>query len=186
MVQGLSQGGFMSVLIEAHTIIVRCDTVHEKYPGGWEQFVADVPNRTLCSDGEVARVAFMSPADAEMYIIHLESCGLRFCEQGSAVDIAAAFQLNGLKVPCDWLESGRFFLDKCGASVACCRLSGGDCMQLATPATWKYEGSLSQTFGIFPNDSENMGIKFLRHVNGMDVYYDNLAEKEVFVGRTGA
>jgi hypothetical protein len=30
-----------------------------------------------------------------------------------------------------------------------------------------------------------MGIKFLRHDNGVDVYYDRFADKEVFVGRTG-
>lgn len=175
----------MSVLVEAHSIIVRCDAIHEKYPGGWEQFVVDVPNHTLCSDGEIARVAFMSPIDANAFINHLEFCGLHFCENGRAVDIAATFQLSGLKVPCDWLVSGRINLDLSGASVACCRLKGGDCMQLATPARWKYEGSLSQTYGIFPGDTENMGIKFLRHENGVDVYYDNLAEKEVFVGRTG-
>jgi len=177
----------MSVLVEGHSVIVRCAAIHHRYAGGWEQFIADVPNRTLCSDSEIVRVGFMSPADEQAYIGHLGRCGLRYCENGTAVDLAAAFQLGGLKVPCDWLEFGRVYLDIgcASASVACCRLQDGACMQLATPARWKYEGSLSQTFGIFPGAAANTGCKFLRHENGVDVYYDTLAGKEVFVGRTG-
>jgi hypothetical protein len=177
----------MSVLIEAHSIIVRCDAIHERHSGGWEQFITDVPNRTLCSDGEIARVGFMSPSDAEAYINHLEWCGLRFWGNGKVIDVAAVFQQSGLEVPCDWLEFGRIYLDNncASASVAYCRLQGGACRQLTIPARWKYEGSLSQTFGIFPSAAANTGIEFIRHENGVDVYYDSLAEKEVFVGRTG-
>jgi len=174
----------MSVLVEAHSIIVRCAVIQERYPGGWEQFVVDVPNRTLCADGEIARVAFMTPEDEKAYICHLVHCGLSFCENGAAVDMAAAFQLSGLKVPCDWLEFGRIDLNLCGESVACCRLRGSDCMQLATPARWKYEGSLSQTYGLILDGARQTGSRFLRHENGVDVYYDSLAGKEVFVGRT--
>ena len=177
----------MSVLVEAHSIIVRCDAIHGRYSGGWEKFVADVPNGTLCSDGEIARVGFMSPADAKAYINYLEHCGLRVGKNGAAADLAAVFQRSGLKVPCDWLEFDRMELDtRCSAaSVAYCRLQGGVCRQLTTPVRWKYEGSLSQTFGIFPISSANTGMEFLRHKNGVDVYYDSLSEKEVFVGRTG-
>jgi hypothetical protein len=175
----------MPVLVEAHTIIVRCDTIREKYPGGWDQFVDDVPNRTFCTDGEIARAAFMTPADAEAYISNLVRCGLRFFENGTARDIAAAFQLSGLNLPCNWLEFGRIYLNHCGENLACCRFQGGTCKLLATPARWKYEGSLSQTYGIIPGEMDNTGIKFLRHDNGVDVYYDILSEKEVFIGRTG-
>ena len=177
----------MSVLVEAHSIIVRCDAIHERYSGGWEKFIADVPNRTLCSDGEIARIGFMAPADAKAYSTYLEHCGLRFDENGTAGDLAAAFQQSGLKIPCDWLEFGRIELNvNCSpASVACCRLKGGACRQLTTPSRWKYEGSLSQTFGIFPCASAHTGVEFLRHENGVDVYFDSLSEKEVFVGRTG-
>jgi hypothetical protein len=64
-------------------------------------------------------------------------------------------------------------------------LQYGYCKQLATPARWKYEGSLSQTYGIIPEGTEKTGIRFLRHDNGVDVYFDSLAEKEIFIGRTG-
>src|SRR6185369_5487283 len=169
----------MSVLVEAHSIIVRCDAIEARYAGGWEQFSADVPNRTLCSDGEIARVGFMSPADAEAYTNHLRRCGLRFCENGTALDMAAVFQQSGLKMPCDWLEFGRLYLNtdcaSASAYVACCRLRDGASLQLSTPARWKYQGSLSQTYGIFPSAAAGAGVKFLRHENGVDVYYDSLA-----------
>ena len=177
----------MSVLVEAHSIIVRCDAIHERYAGGWESFIAEVPNRTLCFDGEIARVGFMSPADAKAYANYLEYRGLSGDEKGRTADIAAVFQLSGLKVPCDWLEFGRIDLSThCpSASVAYCKLQGSACRQLTTPPRWKYEGSLSQTYGIFPCAAANTGVEFLRHENGVDVYYDSLSEKEVFVGRTG-
>jgi len=176
----------MSVLVEAHSVIVRCDAIHERYEGGWDQFSADVPNRTLCSDGEIARIGFMSPTDARAYINYLEHCGLRIGGHGTTVDLAAVFQQSGLKVPCDWLEFGRVEITHCpSASVAYCRLRGSACVQLTTPPRWKYEESLSQTFGIFPSAAASPGIEFLCHENGVDVYYDSLAEKEVFVGRTG-
>jgi hypothetical protein len=175
----------MPVLVEAHSVIIRCDALHGTYPGGWERFVADAPNRTLCSDGELARVGFMAPADSGAFIRHLVRCGLRHCGDDTAPDIAEAFQLSGLRVPCDWLEFGRMAMNGCGASVGFCRLQGGSSRHLATPAPWKYEGSLSQTFGFFPSDEVNVGLTFLRHENGMDVYYDSLAGSEVFVGRTG-
>jgi hypothetical protein len=129
----------------------------------------------------------MSPADAKAYVNYLERCGLSSDEKGTAADIAAAFQLSGLKAPCDWLEFGRTGLNtpSSSASVAFCRLQGSACRELTTPPRWKYEGSLSQTFGIFPCAAANTGVEFLRHENGVDVYYDSLSEKEVFVGRTG-
>jgi hypothetical protein len=174
----------MSVLIEAHSVIVRCDAVHQRHAGGWELFQAEVPNRTFCSDGEVARVGFMAPDDAKIYLSHLMSRGLRLIENGKAVDIAAAFQLSGLILPCDWLDFYRLSSAAFCGSVACCRLRDSAGTPLATPNHWKYEGSLSQTFGIFPDPRNNPGVKFLRYENGLEVYYDMLAEKEVYVART--
>ena len=53
------------------------------------------------------------------------------------------------------------------------------------PDGWVYEGSLSQTFGFVPTENADKSLKFLRHENGLDVYYSELTGKEVFVGRTG-
>lgn len=45
----------MAVLVEAISVIVRRDAIRGKYPGGWQGFVAAVPNGTLCYDDDLAR-----------------------------------------------------------------------------------------------------------------------------------
>jgi hypothetical protein len=40
----------MAVLVEAISVIIKRTAIDEKWPGGWEAFVRDVPNRTLCFD----------------------------------------------------------------------------------------------------------------------------------------
>ncbi len=58
----------MAVLVEGISLVVRLEALQEKIPGGWEAFRSSVPNSTLCADGEVARVGFMSPADVEAFV----------------------------------------------------------------------------------------------------------------------
>ncbi len=66
----------MAVLIEAISVVIKRIAIGEKFPDGWEVFVSDVPNKTLCADGKLARVAFMDPVDAESYIMDLEQYGI--------------------------------------------------------------------------------------------------------------
>jgi len=40
----------MPVLVEATSVIIKRSAIDEKWPGGWESFVRDVPNQTLCAD----------------------------------------------------------------------------------------------------------------------------------------
>ena len=58
----------MSVLVEGISVIIKRKKIDEMFPGGWDAFVEDVPNRTLCADDELARVGFMSSPDAEAFI----------------------------------------------------------------------------------------------------------------------
>ena len=57
----------MAVLVEGISVIIRRRVIEEKFPGGWDAFVEDVPNETLCADDELARVGFMSPDDVKAY-----------------------------------------------------------------------------------------------------------------------
>ena len=57
----------MAVLVEGISVIVRRDAIESKYDGGWDTFVDNVPNATLCADDEIARVGFMGPADVEAF-----------------------------------------------------------------------------------------------------------------------
>ncbi len=92
-------------------------------------------------------------------------------------------QQRGLAAPCDWAEFGH--VDKDNNSIAACRAVDGLNSPLLMPDGWVYEVSLSQTFGFAPTEHIDKSLKFLRHEDGLDVYYNALTGKEVFVGRTG-
>ena len=176
----------MAVLVESISVIIKAESIHQKYPGGWEAFREIVPNQTLCADNELVRIGFMTPTDVESFISKLQSAGLVFSITGEASDIAVADQMRGFTTKCCWAEFGRTSI---GANrnqeISACRLIGSKVMQVVTPPSWKFEGSLSQTYGFVPNSQVSQtGFKFLRHENGLDVYFDSLSGKEVFVART--
>ena len=174
----------MAVLVEAISVVIRKAAIHEKYPGGWDAFTENAPNQTLCADSSLARVGFMTPIDVETYIKYLEKKGLTFLEDGEACDFVVVDQQRGFTSPCKWAAFGHVNLDDDPAKrVAGCRLLGGPGEPLLQPYGWKYEGSLSQTYGFVPVGSEDKSLKFLRHEDGMDVYLNLLTGKEVYMGR---
>ena len=166
-------------------MVVRLDSVANKMPGGWAQFESLVPNQTLCADTEIARVGFMTPQDVKSFVEKLRACGLEFLRDGEAIDIAVADQMRGLTSGCSWLEFGHQSMGDDGPRVAVCRLAGSEIMDLATPADWTFEESLSATFGFVPTEHLGKALKFVRREGNMDVYLNSLTGKEVFVGRTG-
>jgi hypothetical protein len=175
----------MAVIIEAISVVVRADSILNKFPGGWDGFKNIVPNQTLCADNEIARVGFMSPQDVESFLKKLQSNGLGFLRDGEAIDIAVADQMHGITSKCSWLEFGHVNMGSTGPRVATCHLVGSQVMEVVTPPGWEFEGSLSSTFGFVPSEHAEKGMKFLRHEDGLDVYFNPLTGKEVYVGRTG-
>jgi hypothetical protein len=173
----------MAVLIEGISVVIRIDALLNKFPGGWNAFVLTVPNKTLCSDNEIARVGFMTPQDVKAFVTQLEQSGLEFIRSGIPVDLAVIDQRQGPMKPCEWLEFGHINIDPT-AKVAACRLTGSQTMELATPNGWKYEGSLSASHGYVPNEDVPKNLEFLRHEKGVDVYLDKTSGTEVYVGRT--
>lgn len=175
----------MAVLIEAISVVVREESILTKFPGGWVDFKAIVPNKTLCADNEIARIGFMTPQDVESFVKILQSKGLEFLRGGEAIDIAVADQMRGLTSKCSWLEFGHVNMGGSGSRVAACCLAGSQVMEVVTPPGWEFEGSLSSTFGFVPFEHADKGMQFLRHENGLDVYFNPLTGKEMYVGRTG-
>ena len=58
----------MPVLAEALSVIIKKDSIDRLYKGGWNQFLLDCTNRTLCYDDDIARVGFMSPDDVGSFV----------------------------------------------------------------------------------------------------------------------
>ena len=173
----------MPVLVEANSIIVRVEAIRDRFTGGWAAFADDVPNNTLCSDGEIARVGFMNPNDGSDYIDRLVDFGLVFKRDDKAVDISVAIQGQGLAIACDWLDYGGIEIVP-GQNVCAVWRKGSASRQVYCPERWSFERSLSRQYLVASADHVGQLLTFLRHDNGIDVYRDALSGKEVFIGRT--
>ncbi len=174
----------MGVLVEANSVIVKRESIGKKYPGGWPQFVTDAPNQTLCFDEHLARVGFMNDKDAEGYIRELEQRGLTYLQNDRAVDIVMAFQLGGLSARCEWADFGHGYLDpEDTQKISVCCASHEEIESVEVPEGWQFDGSLSDAYSFTPAGESPENLTFLRHENGVDVFYDNESGKEVYQGR---
>ena len=182
----------MAVLAEAISVIVRRDAIDRVYPSGWAGFLDDVPNASLCTDGELARVGFLQPPEVKKFLDALSSRGLVVEAEDKFIDVAVVDQQRGPTLPCDWLEFGRFPIGEEGGKAAMCwlfedpRIAAGYHMKglemdLATPPGWEYEGSLSAEFTFISNEEMEERLTYLRTEDGSDVYLDAETGKEVFV-----
>jgi hypothetical protein len=177
----------MAILIEAISVVIRVETLFARFPGGWEAFCTLVPNSTLCSDNELVRVGFMVPADVEAFVKRLEAEGLVYVVNGDAQDLVVVDQLRGPMANCGWIEFGWINLDgDTKRRVAAARLVGGSERKLWMPEGWRWEESLSRQFAFVPDGAQERSLTFLRYDNGLDVYFNRLAGKEVYVGRSAS
>lgn len=99
----------MTILIEAISIVVRCDSLEKLGAEALDHFYSSIPNQTYYSDGSLARVGFMDEQDALGFISFLESLGLVHLRNDESIDFAIVLQDQRDSSRCDWLE--RFEID---------------------------------------------------------------------------
>jgi len=101
----------MAIIAEAISVIVKDDSIQEKYNGGLKRFYNDIPNKTHCSDGKIHRIGFMNPDDTQSYVRLLELNGLKFISNDEFIDIAVVDMIHGSTKKCIWLgfERNKFF-----------------------------------------------------------------------------
>ena len=137
----------MAVLIEAISVVIRGDALLAAFGGDWQRFKTTVANATLCADGELVRVEFMTPGDAQRYIKALETKGLRHLEDNDTTDIVIVEQSQGPLSLCNWIEFGHVSLDgDPQRRVAACRAKGSTVMRIVNPPAWTFEASLSREY----------------------------------------
>lgn len=142
----------MAVLVEGISVIIRADCLQNFET--WDAFKEIVPNGTLCADGELVRVGFMSPDGVQAFLETLKSHGLRFNDDGPAIDIVIADQQHGFTSACDWADFGHIDWENDPEKpVAAARFLGSRVRQVLTPDGWIYDRSLTQEFGFIPNAS---------------------------------
>ena len=144
----------MAVLLEAISVVIRRSAIDERFPGGWDQFVAETPNDTLCADDHLVRLGFMQPLEVQDFILALEPHGIVTLVDEAARDMAVIDQQHGPLVKVDWLEFGRIKLPTGDDHiVGVCRLMGDTANMLSTPQGWTYAGSPTELFGLEPGDA---------------------------------
>jgi hypothetical protein len=104
----------MAVLIEAISVVIRCEAIVKKFMGGVEAFMASLPNKTLCSDGELACVNFMVPTDVQAYVEYLTKNRLTYKQSDESVDIVVVDQQLGMTTVCSWYFWGQSRLSDAG------------------------------------------------------------------------
>lgn len=175
----------MAVIVEGISVVIRCDRLLTAFGNDWAAFKRIVPNRTLCADNELVRVGFMVPADVKTFVEILQSSGLAYLVDGAAKDLIVIDQLRGPVVKCDWVEFGHVNLaGELKKWVAACQLSGSRQSRVFTPEGWVFEESLSSSFGFVPNEHIEKSLTLKRGEDNLEVYYNRLTGKEVYVGRS--
>jgi len=176
----------MGVLVEVHSVIVKRQSISDKYFGGWEQFKLNIPNiKTFCFDKNLACIAFMADKDAYHYIHQLEERGLTYLQDEKAIDIVLAHQQGTLSEDCEWADIWSGYIDPEGSQkVTVCEAPQDSCLSFQTPDNWIYEHSLTKNCQSLPGNKRREGIIFLGQENSVDVYFDIKKGKKLYVGRT--
>ena len=160
----------MAVLIEAVCAVVRRDAIEARVAGGWSAFMAAVPTGAFCYDDEIASVGFMAVEDAETFLAHLQSLGLR-TDAGADGDTCLVEQLGRSGAPAAWLGMTRMATPEIGGEVTAAFLRGTRESRVVMPGGWKFEGSVSQTPLEFRRIDSGR-LKFLRNQDNVEVYWD--------------
>lgn len=172
----------MAVLVEGVSVVVRADAIRLKYAGGEAAFVAQVPTPdTLCADGELACVGLMTPDDARAYVEVLEREGLRYMEEGRAVDLVVVDQRTGLCAPCDWASFG--YATYGDDSISVCGAQPTAVERVTVPDGWSFEQSLSARHRFVEIEKLSEELKLVRRDGDVDVYADAVSGKEFYIKR---
>jgi hypothetical protein len=156
----------MSVLIEGISVVVRNETLEEKFPGGAVAYCLDCPNKTFSTDGRLTRVGFMVPNDVGFFVRCLQKRGLLWVDSEKRFrDVAVVDQLSGPTSTCDWLVYERQF-----DGPAYAWQTGTELGELAVPRDWCYEESLSKDFVYTPKKGADRWRAAEGHRDGCDLY----------------
>ena len=149
----------MAVLIENISIIIRKDSLDQKFPGGWKALFESYNSvwNDIFYDEKIVCISYRHAPYIKEFIEHLENNGLIFMQNGQATDIAIVDSIHGLLTPATWLEFSRIedANEKGKITVAICWIFKGNSKEfeihefkenssLCTPEYWNYTGSSSE------------------------------------------
>ena len=149
----------MAVVVSAYDLIVRLDVLGARLA----DFVEQVPNRTYCGDGRLARVSFMTESDRAHFLATAR------LPPGSF----ARADKRTLTADVAWIELGRH------AGVDAAWLRGAPRDPLVVPLTWSPDELAFGTAEELQRDYEYIGTE-----GGIEVYRHKRTGQKVYTGRT--
>ena len=97
----------MALVIESFCVVLRCEALETRWPGGLRGFESCRPNNTFCTDGVLCRVSFMAADDARAFVARLADHGIEVPSDTRASDATIFDDRRGSWFPAPWLASGQ-------------------------------------------------------------------------------
>ncbi len=144
----------MAISIDGFCVVVRVRALDERFPGGLAGFLAMGNGVTACSDGTLARIAFMAHEDMTHAGARLDELGLGPSPERAAdwVEVSAA---RGPDPSCRWLEFGRY------AGCSAVWLRGTNPEPLVVPPHWTHRHALH-------NNIDRSKLRFVERKDGVE------------------
>jgi hypothetical protein len=172
-------------LIEALSVVIRCEAIVKNFSGGVDGLMAALPNKTLCSDGELACVNFMVPADVQVYVEYLTGKGLIFKQSDKSIEIVVVDQQRGMTTLCEWADFGETdWNNNPDQPISVCCAKPTKLNKVVVPEGWNYENSLSANYKYFDGGQIPEDLKLVRSENGVDILIDEKTGQEFYVRRS--
>lgn len=148
----------MALVLTAYDVIVRVDALAD----GLAAFAAQVPNRTFCTDGQLATVSFMREADRDHFVstTKLRPGSFARADKGRGSDA-------------EWVEVGRY----AGVDAVWLRGSPGD--PLVVPVTWTPGELILGSMDDIRAHLEHVGTE-----GNVEIYLDKRTGQKLYTGRT--
>ena len=171
----------MAVFCEFISVIIRRDSIDKYFQGGWNSFVLELPNYSMCTDGEVVNVGFMNPTDTVSYLDFLKSEGLQYDQSYNRTidDVEVIDRFDDHNEKRSWVEFGdRKFKDQ---EYFCCWFKGSSIDTLALPDSDSKGGIVKAMPRHMEPDAFAERFDFLRSENDLDIFLDSKYKGEFFL-----
>ena len=162
----------MAVIIEAFSIIIRNSTIETKFPGGLDGYKKACPNTSLCTDGELCRVGFMTEVEISNYLKFLSENGISICDKNRRTQIAYVDHDGSLKWECDWIQVVE--IEGNLSSI----LTGTKVNKLVAPVGWKPGSSMIK----LNTDDIEREYEYLGIENNVHVFKNKKSGEKFYMG----
>ena len=157
----------MSIMLEGISIIVLLEDVHERYKGGFAQFMFDQPSLSrFCNDGKIAGISLKSYEEVDEYLKLIAKKGLRvdrinFDDATSSdyADVILIDQSFGPNINVNWLSYDwkqiskgdviMYAWSKFDQDDISIRIEPWDKEFLVVPDGWELKNSETKAFAFF-------------------------------------